>query len=306
MAENAQILQEFRWSALDKADAYQNWRSAKLKVAETALDQGPVELESLEDPGESAGAEILLRCRNNNFAQYRVASPPRDERQAQLALRKFAAAFGLRIAEAHRSAEETGIVALRVSSDPSRRGYIPYTTKPLNWHTDGYYNAPGERISAFVLHCQEQALKGGENQLLDPEIAYLRLRDENPDYVRAMMHPQAMTIPANTEPNGKVRPESVGPVFYPDPDTGRLQMRYTARTRSIAWRDDPATQEAADFLRQLLTGGDPLALNVRLSAGEGILNNNILHNRTGFDDDQEAGRGRVVYRVRFSNRVKGS
>ena len=49
----------------------------------------------------------------------------------------------LRIAEAHRSGGDQGIVALRVSDAPKQRGYIPYSTRAMNWHTDGYYNPPG-------------------------------------------------------------------------------------------------------------------------------------------------------------------
>ena len=63
----------------------------------------------------------------------------------------------------------------------------------MNWHTDGYYNALEQPVKSFILHCYQQAPVGGENQLLDPEIAYLRLRERNPEFVRALMHPEAMT-----------------------------------------------------------------------------------------------------------------
>lgn len=182
-------------------------------------------------------------------------------------------------------------------------GYIPYTPRKMNWHTDGYYNSLNQTVKGFVLHCHRQARTGGENQILDPEIAYLRLRDENPDYIRAFMHPRAMSIPENREPDGSLRPESVGPVFFSDPATGRLQMRYTARTRSIKWRDDPMTLAAAERLQDILTSGDPLIRSIRLAPGEGILNNNVLHNRTGFDDGNSEDDTRVVLRVRFHVRV---
>ncbi|WP_161594635.1 TauD/TfdA family dioxygenase [Marimonas lutisalis] len=236
----------------------------------------------------------------SNFAIY--SSPPeKDDSKVRRDLRSFAERFGLRIAEAHRSGGDQGIVALRVSDAPKQRGYIPYSTRAMNWHTDGYYNAPENRISAFVLHCVSQAAQGGTNDILDPEILYIRLRDEHPAYLQALMHPQAMTIPENTEPDGSVRPASVGPVFYPDPGTGQMQMRYTARTRSIEWRDDPATLEAEAFLRDYLATGDPLAVRIRLEAGQGVLNNNVLHNRTAFENDDDT--GRLIFRVRFHNRV---
>jgi hypothetical protein len=106
------------------------------------------------------------------------------------------------------------------------------------------------------------------------------------------------------EPDGSVRPVSVGPVFFADPATGALQMRYTARTRSIAWRDDSLTREAVAFLQHTLETPDPLTISIRFGAGQGVLCNNVLHDRTGFDPAAREKSPRVVYRVRFHNRVK--
>ena len=296
---------QFDWKNLGDTDSYQAWRETKLAAAETARDAEPVALDSFAAPGSAARDEIRLRCARDNFAIYDLGAPPGDPDSVRSDLRRFAAAFGLTIAERHRSAGAEGLVALSPSSAAGKRGYIPYSTRAMNWHTDGYYNAPQDRISGFVPHCVRPAESGGgENQLLDPEIAYIRLRDQNPDFVRALMHPAAMTIPENRESDGSVRPASVGPVFYPDPDTGRLQMRYTARTRSIAWRDDPLTAAAQAALRDTLERGDPLIVSISLSAGQGVLNNNILHNRTGFDKEAEGDSARLIYRVRFRNRVQ--
>ncbi len=295
-------LNDFNWLDLGDDDAYRAWRDAKLALSEHMLALDPVEVPSLAEPSESARIELIRRCEAVNFAHYVCPAPPDSDATAP-ALRRFADAFGLRIAEAHRSAGEQGIVALQPSDEAGKRGYIPYSTRPLKWHTDGYYNAPSERISAFVLHCVRAAGTGGENRILDPEILYIRLRDDHPDYLRALLHPQAMTIPENREPDGRLRPASIGPVFYPDPGTGRLQMRYTARTRSIEWRDDPATRAAEAWLREYLDRGDPLTCKVRLAAGQGILNNNVLHDRTGFDQGEDTARSRLLYRVRFHNRI---
>ncbi len=300
MQTETQHKQSFNWQNLSDETAYQAWRATKLSGAENCRRLAPVALADLANPGESEQQEIIRRCRMSNFAIY--SSPPeKDDSKVRRDLRSFAERFGLRIAEAHRSGGDQGIVALRVSDAPKQRGYIPYSTRAMNWHTDGYYNAPENRISAFVLHCVSQAAQGGTNDILDPEILYIRLRDEHPAYLQALMHPQAMTIPENTEPDGSVRPASVGPVFYPDPGTGQMQMRYTARTRSIEWRDDPATLEAEAFLRDYLATGDPLAVRIRLEAGQGVLNNNVLHNRTAFENDDDT--GRLIFRVRFHNRV---
>jgi alpha-ketoglutarate-dependent taurine dioxygenase len=297
------ILQRFQWRDLDQTDLYLHWRAAKLKTAENSLNLRPVVVKNLSRPTRTERDSLILRCRMNNFAVYDCTGAESGTTAGEPALRSFAAGFQLRIAETHRSAGESGIVALQVSEMAGRRGYIPYSSRPMNWHTDGYYNRPDDQISGFVLHCVHPADRGGENQLLDPEIAYLRLRDQNPAFLRALMHAQAMSIPENREADGSIRPVSVGPVFYPDPDTGRLQMRYTARTRSISWRKDRLTQEAVACLSEILGGNEPLVQNISLAAGQGVLNNNVLHSRTGFEDDQDRDITRVVYRVRFHNRV---
>ena len=68
----------------------------------------------------------------------------------------------------------------------------------------------------MLLHCTAAAETGGENGLLDHEIAYIRLRDKDPDHIEALMHPEAMTIPAramhNTEPSAQ--PSEAEPASY--------------------------------------------------------------------------------------------
>jgi TfdA family taurine catabolism dioxygenase TauD len=291
-------LQRFNWRNLGDEKYYGIWRTARLNVAKNSRNRVPVRVANLRNPTESEVSELFNRCEPENFALYES-----DESDEMPPLGQFAAAFGLRVAETHRSADGTGVVSLKVTDKAAQRGYIPYSPRGMNWHTDGYYNAPDERVSAFILHCVRPAAQGGINQLLDPEVLYIRLRDHSPDHVRALMQPEAMTIPENREPDGTLRPTSVGPVFFADAHTGRLQMRYTARTRSVAWRDDPATIAAEACLRDCLAADDPAMVRVALKAGQGILNNNILHDRTSFTDEPGTA-GRLIVRVRFHNRVK--
>lgn len=301
--KDSEIIRNFGWQDLEPNAAWTAWRTAKLRVSEGLERLPPVPVDSLESPSPEAVEELEYRCALCNYAVYSTRCPEDSVAAASAALVGFAERFGLLLSEDHRSSGESGVVALRTSSEEGKKGYIPYTPKAMNWHTDGYYNPPDRRVAGFVLHCHQPALAGGENQLMDPELAYLRLRETEPAYVRALMHPEAMTIPENREPDGTIRPDSVGPVFYPDPATGRLQMRYTARTRSIHWREDAATLEAAEWLRAWLTAGDPLMRQIRLERGQGILNNNVLHNRTRFEDGTSERDRRIVLRLRFHVRV---
>lgn len=294
-----------QWS-LDRNDPYQEWRKAKLEQASELLEKSdPVEIGDLSAITPAEHDELFRRCELSNAVFYREMQKTAAPDAASNLLRHFAANLGLRIAEKHRSAGKDGIVSLQVSDSVGQKGYIPYSKKPMNWHTDGYYNAPDDKIRAMVLHCVRSADTGGVNQVFDPEIAYIRLRDENPAFITALMHPRAMTIPENAEPNGKVRPASIGPVFEVNTQTGHLEMRYTARTRSIEWRDDATTRDAVAYQNKVLNSNDPLIQTIKMQDGDGLLCNNSLHNRTGFDADTENTSTRLLMRVRFHNRVTG-
>jgi hypothetical protein len=213
-------------------------------------------------------------------------------------------AFGLRRLDRNLCADEDGITALEVRDGGSAGEYIPYSNCPLSWHTDGYYNEANEQVRGVVLHCVRPAEEGGSNALMDPEIAYIRLRDEDPAYIAALMHPQAMTIPPNVVGGRQIRPARSGPVFSVDSVSGALHMRYSARKVNVVWRDDAATGAAVAFLNGLLAVDGPDILHWRLEAGQGYIGNNVLHNRSRFRDAVSGGPGRLIYRARYFDRME--
>lgn len=290
--------------ALDDAASYERWREAKLARYPRSTDELAVEIADLHNPTATEREAILARCRTANMAVYWNAQTGRDAQAVRPALLSFGRAFGLISAEDHRSAGADGIVGIEMANQGGRAGYIPYSDRPIAWHTDGYYNfhGPARCIQAMLLHCVRDAEAGGVNALLDQDIAYIRLRDRDPSFIAALMHPQAMTIPANEESNGRVRAANTGPVFAVHPATGALIMRYTARTRSIVWRDDAVTRAAVQCLEHVLAS-DPLILTHRLAPGQGLICNNVLHTRTGFSDPA-ATEGRLLYRIRYHDRIE--
>lgn len=290
--------------SLEDDRPYLRWREAKLSAYPRSTDDIAVELCDLATPSPAETEAVLASCRRANMCLYR--SPPGDADVAatRRSLAAFAHHFGLTQFEAHRSAETDGIVALEVVDQGGRLDYIPYTNRPIGWHTDGYYNyhGPARMIRAMLLHCVRNASQGGENSLLDHEIAYIRLRDENPEYIAALMHPGAMNIPANEEADGSVRVENVGPVFIPDADTGAPTMRYTARKRNIRWHEDAITEAAVRALERILSE-DPLIMHVRLGPGDGVICNNVLHDRSRFEESANVETGRLLFRIRSYDRV---
>lgn len=289
--------------SLDDELAYGRWRAYKLRHYPPSVEEQRVPIERLTGLHAAQREQIVRACRRANFVLYQTdpEAPPSMED-----LRAFGEGLGLVHFDHHLWAPQEGIVALRRESDGSRSDYIPYTNRPMKWHTDGYYNTPDATVRGVIMHCVTSAAEGGANWLLDPDMAYIAMRDANPAFIEALMQPDAMTIPENTREPGVYRPAISGPVFSIDPAGGVLHMRYTARTRSIRWKDDAATRDAVAFLEELLTAPVAFALRVCLKAGEGIVCNNVLHNREAFTDDTATNRQRLLWRARYRERIAGT
>ena len=286
---------------LNNESAYQRWREQKLTQVPASTADLIVEVNDPLKLRSNEHAALLALCRRSNMLIYAARQHSADKNIA----RKVGSQFGLENLDANWLAGEDGISEIKVSSanDQSRQAYIPYTNKPIKWHTDGYYNAPERRIRGMLLHCVHSAAEGGENRLMDHEMVYLQMRDENPEFIRALSAPDVMTIPARTDDDGVARAEQSGPVFSTD-EQGKLHMRYTARTRSIEWKQDEMSRAAVAFLEQLLASDSPYIYRARLEAGMGLLCNNVLHDRSAFNDNPDS--PRLLYRARYYDRIAGS
>ena len=284
---------------LNDAPAYRRWRERKLKAYPASAAEVTVEIDGLANPGASGISAILAALGRANMAIYEC----RGGGVSPALLRAFGQRFGLSRLDHHLCAEADGVAALTTAGSGQRQRYIPYTNRALSWHTDGYYNDQADRVRALILHCARSAAAGGGNALLDHEIAYIRLRDENPDLITALMHPECLTIPANRDQGVEIRPERRGPVFALDPSSGALHMRYTARKRYVVWRDDGATRAAVSFLNALLADAGGPVFRHRLRPGQGLISNNVLHDRTAFEDDPAE--PRLMLRARYFDRVGG-
>ena len=280
---------------------YQHWRALKLSNYNAVAGDLIVPVKDIAALTEREHAAILDRCCKVNMGVYEVTGTGPAGKQA---MRLLGQQFGLENLDTNLRADEDSITSLRVVEAGAGTHYIPYTNRPLNWHTDGYYNRLDQQVRAIVMHCVSASASGGDNLLLDPEIAYLLLRDENPGYIKALMQPDAMTIPANIEVGIELRPAQSGPVFSIEPASGALHMRYTARTRSIEWKDDKNTRQAVAFLGELLASDSVYIIRQRLCAGQGIICNNVLHQREAFADDATAGQERLLYRARYHERIR--
>ena len=284
----------------DLADesAYLEWRQHKLDGYPDTLDAFVIPIFDPESPSQTEREAIRQLCAKTNMALYRVDRP-----LGKHGALKLANLFGLNQLDVPLYTEEPGVTEIQ-NIDTGRQGeYAPYTDRALSWHTDGYYNPSDKQVRGMVLHCERSATEGGITALLDPEIAYMRLRDENPDYIAAMMDVDALTIPENIECGVLIRPAETGPVFSMIGNF--LHMRFTARKRYIEWKPGKTLERARNFLLELLDDPDGPVIRHQLTAGEGLISNNVLHTRTAFQDEAKDndGAGRLFLRARFRDRV---
>lgn len=299
---------------LSDDSAFWRWRDRKLARFPRSTAELLVEIKNpLAPTGAEARAvrDVVARA---GMAVYVGPALPGVEASKDL-VRGLGAHFGMTRLDQNPYADEDAITPLHVAAgeervEQGRKLYIPYTNRAINWHTDGYYNTPARRIRGMILHCVRQAGGGGgENQLFDPEMAYLLMRERDPDMVRAFCALDAMTIPGNAMDETVERGDVTGPVFSLNRADGSLHMRYTARKRNIVWAADDTTQRAVRFMEEVLSGlgeGASYIFSHRLEAGQGLICNNILHTRTAFEDGDGEGANRMMLRARYLDRVDGT
>ena len=251
----------------------------------------------IDDPYRLRAAErdaVADQCAQFNLALYRFARGGSDPE----ALSAFASAMGLERRDLTLGADRRGIASLQAAESTHGPEMIPFTPRALNWHTDGYYNPPERSVRGVVMHCAAPAARGGDNALLDPDLVYAALHEQDPVLVETLAHPRAMTIPAHEADGAVVRPARTGPVFRFLDHLPCLHMRYTMRTRSIRWRPTPDTARAVAVLEQTIASLSAHRVQVRFEAGEGVICNNVLHRRSAFVDGESEDSRRVMLRIR--------
>ncbi|HSN20357.1 MAG TPA: TauD/TfdA family dioxygenase, partial [Usitatibacter sp.] len=203
---------------LGDRESWRRWGERKLAARPRSAAELVVEVRDPRNLTATEREALLERCRRANMAIY--ASRAADERP-DLA-RRVGEQLGLLTLDANPFAGRDGVARIACDARRARAGFIPYTNRRMRWHTDGYYNAPGVPLRAMILHCVRPAESGGETALLDPELAWLMLRDSDEALVRALMHPQALTIPERADRHGIARGAVGGPVFSIDAASGDL------------------------------------------------------------------------------------
>ena len=281
--------------------AYRQWRSWKLSAYPKTAGELVISIDNPFDVTEKERQKMAESFIRANMVIYTINI--RSDFTDKKIVETLGQSFGLIRLDNNLGADSDNITSLQVIEGGRKQGYIPYSNLKLSWHTDGYYNLPEEQIRGIILHCVNSAAEGGENALLDHEMMYIHLRDLDPAYISALMKTDVLTIPPNVENGVEIRGSQSGPVFSVDENTGALHMRYSARKRNIIWTDDEVTTKAVNAIDDFLASDSPWILRHRLEPGQGLICNNVLHNRTSFENDETGEQQRLIYRGRYYDRL---
>jgi hypothetical protein len=277
---------------LSSDEIYKQWRDEKLNNYQS-LENCLVEINDAFNISKTETNKIRELTKTNNFALIKLAKQD-DYYDEVVNINK---SLGLTYNDKHFFLDKE---LIKITPKNERQGeFIPYTTRGLGWHTDGYYNPEKYRIRSFMLFCQNPGISGGVNQWMDIDMLYITLREQNPELTQLLSHPQAMTIPAHIENNKVVREESVGAIFFMDELSDSLYMRYTQRKTNIKFAE--GISEAIDLLNTTLTQESPYIHTYRMQKGEGLINNDVIHTRSAFENDEN--NPRVMLRGRYFVRV---
>jgi len=279
---------------------YEKWRAEKLAQRPVAIGDLLIQI---ADPFQLTDAEIQQikqHCDTANMCFYRLADPTLHDKRF---IRAIGEKVGLFTLDNNLCADYDSITSLQTRDDGRQKGYIPYSPSRIGWHTDGYYNSQPQMVRGLILHCARNAAQGGVNELLDPDLLYIHLRDLNPDYISALMQEDAMSIPPNVENGKEIRGTRTGSVISHDKNVDRLHMRYTARTKSIDWKPDPLIAEALTVITEFLQSDSDWIFRHCLQPGEGVICNNVLHNRSAYEDSSDPEKTRLLFRARYFERV---
>ncbi len=206
-------------------------------------------------------------------------------------LLKFVESIGMRTYDCNNI--ESNEISTITPLENNKINYIPYTDKSLNWHTDGYYDK--KSIFSWLLHCVHPATHGGENYLLDHELA-LREYVLRHDDVNDLMSEDALTIPESKDTS---RSEISTYIFSIKNQYKKLHMRFSMRKDNIS--TSPKAGDAVTKLKAIIENDcAKYSLTYKLQKNEGIITNNILHGRKAFRDDKVK---RKLLRIRSYERL---
>ncbi|MHB1092963.1 TauD/TfdA family dioxygenase [Thiobacillus sp.] len=276
-----------------RSDAdYLKWRDEKLAAYPRTIGELVVELGDMTAPTPAEKSRILETVERANMCIY-TAGAAALEMDSLLALGRQ-----LGVSRTDKSARHAQSDELTDSGILHRA--VPFSTRHCNWHTDATYYGSDNPIQALFLLCKRPAVEGGSNKVLDHEILYIHLREQNPGALDVLMNRDCFNY--RNPVTGEIDPRRGGKVFWTNAD-GHLCHRFSFRKMDMAWSGESDAAAAREALESMISEGPAQIIEGRLESGMGLISNNVLHTRERLVDSADATQKRLLFRTRFHDRV---
>ena len=276
---------------LNTKEDYKRWKDKKLESFTRNIDHLTVQVSNPNSISKPEKNKVISLLRSNNLAFFNIDNISYKDKSS---IKRFAFQIGLGDYEFDSRSDDDGLTEIKEHKHNDKISeYIPYTTKELNWHTDGYYNNKDNSILSWLLFCNTQSEKGGVNKYLDHEISYILFNDVS-NKIKDLMLENTCCIPENLMTGRK---DVLNPVYMFDDE--KLHMKFSMRKKNIIWND--ASLKAINILKSIIEDSSEYHITKKFTEGEGVITNNVIHKRTAFTNSKN--KNRLLYRLRSKRRV---
>ena len=277
---------------MDSDQDYQKWRDEKLAAYPKNINDLIVELADMSAITEAERSRIMELVELANMCVYSAGSAD----LSMDSLLKLGVQIG--VSKTDKSTRHSNSDELTDSGILNMA--IPFTTRPVRWHTDATYYGSDKTIQALFLLCKRPAAEGGSNKVIDHEILYILLRDKAPDALRTLMRDDCFKY--KNPLTGEISQHLGGKVFWTN-SNGHLNHRFSFRKMDMAWSGNSEILAAVDILETLLLNESEFVIEGRLESGLGLISNNVVHTREKLVDSDDDASKRLLFRARFYDRV---
>jgi hypothetical protein len=271
-----------------KSEDFIEWSAKKDLNIPSNINDLKVSISDINHVSKAEISQIKQKLTKFNCCIYASGTDLDDNSK----IMRFAQSLGMRTFDSH-NIDDSAISTISANKDENNMRYIPYTNKGLNWHTDGYYDS--KPIFSWLLHCIEPALSGGENFLLDHELA-IREYILKYDDIIYLTNNETFSIPTDEVAKREITSNYVCDM---NNEYKKLHMNFSMRKENIIVNKD-SESAMSKLIKIIKEDCKKYHLTYKLSKSEGIVSNNILHGRNAFKDGRVM---RKILRIRSHERL---
>ena len=271
-----------------KSEDFIEWAAKKDLDIPSNINDLKVSISDINHVSKAEISQIKQKLTKFNCCIYASGTDLDDNSK----IMRFAQSLGMRTFDSH-NIDDSAISTISANKDENNMRYIPYTNKGLNWHTDGYYDS--KPIFSWLLHCIEPALSGGENFLLDHELA-IREYILKYDDIIYLTNNETFSIPTDEVAKREITSNYVCDM---NNEYKKLHMNFSMRKENIIVSKD-SESAMSKLIKIIKEDCKKYHLTYKLSKSEGIVSNNILHGRNAFKDGRVM---RKILRIRSHERL---